>query len=273
MKNLNIPQFDRNTYYVLMLSKPKRTEFKIKNLCFMARALVVLIFIALTQLTYGQSSIALKLAPTSLINPIHPSIHVAVDIELDEKLHVQPEFGFILKHHLLDTSNNTFGWRDFYSENKGYFLKLEFRPKNLIIKDPWYLGIQLLYLRNDYIRRGDRFDATPEQTPVNVFCSTCVVEDEYRISKTQQGFKVTFGYQNVLFSKLVVDAYFGIGLTLQNNVHSKNSELHMNPAIADRYQFGLFPRPNYYMPHYPGLTLAPYLGFLPGIKLGYLLKE
>ena len=218
----------------------------------------------------GQNTLAVKFAPTSLLNPINPAIHMAFGISLKDKVQIQPELGIILKHHLLDTSDNTFGWRDFYSENRGFFVKLEIRPKDFVLKDPFYVGFQLMFLKNNYIRRGDVFDMTPEQTPFNVFCSTCVTEDEYVINKTQHGIKVTLGYQETFFNRLVIDVYSAFGLTLQNNIHSKNAELHMNPAVADRHsQFGLFPRPNYYMPHYPGLTFTPYFAFLPGIKLGY----
>ncbi|MEY3048099.1 MAG: hypothetical protein RL365_137 [Bacteroidota bacterium] len=230
---------------------------------------LILILNNISIVSFGQDSlknkfereIYIKYAPTSLLNPLYPAIHFASEFKPSKKKGFQIELAYILKHHLLSKSEN--GFKNFDSENKGFFTKVEYRSYFNKLPDS-YFAFQLQYIFNDY-KRTDTFDATPQLTGLNTFCSTCV-DDTYGIRKNAVGLNVKFGKQFFVYDFIYIDCYIGLGINYLSNEHSKNIELHKYPAMADSPV-------GYYFAHYPGSYIFPLPTFASGLKIGYLLKN
>jgi len=228
--------------------------------------LLIILFCGASNTGYNQhnkpGTIALKYAPTSLLNPVYPAIHMAVECKITGSFSIQPEFGLLLKHHLLNKNEEIIGWDSYDSENNGFFIKVDFRK--YFLRDPSLYGAaQVQFIKNNY-KRTDEFDASPELTLFNQFCSTCVSES-YTINKTAIGLNLKIGYQKEIIDRIIVDFYGGLGINYLTNKHSVNSELHKNPAVAD----GLI---TYYQPHYPGSYIYPLPTLAIGVKIGYVIK-
>jgi len=228
------------------------------------KAFVLLFFIYGTWITgYCQSidstkSIVFKYAPTSLLNPVYPAIHIGAEFELKDRLRFQPEFGLLLKHHLLNKNEETFGWRSFDSENKGFFIKAELR-RHLKHYPAIYGAAQIQLIKNNYTRT-DKFetDTSTRAGNRNGSCSKCVIET-YKINKTAVGLNLKLGYQKEVSKKILFDLYGGLGINYIRNRHSKNSELHNNPAEVGWT----------YLPHYSGNYIYPFPTIAVGVKVGY----
>jgi len=233
-------------------------------MCFMKGLVILLTLFLIPIISYAQNDTLNKswnvyITPTSILNPLYPALHFGVEKELG-KWSALMELGVLSPSSLYKNSTSALGLQDFAAKNKGFFIKIEGKR---YLNKYLYTGLNIQLLRNDY-ERTDTFDETPELTAQANgfwFCTTCV-EDTYRIKKTMIGTSLKIGVKVDLPKNLFLDGYFGLGLSYHMNTHSKNTELHKNPAIAD----GLI---GYYDVHYPG----DYVFHLPapilGIRFGY----
>lgn len=201
--------------------------------------------------------VIVKFTPTSLLNPLYPAAHFSAEYKASERSGYQLDLGYLLPHHLLGKEENQFG--SFDSENNGLFIKMEYR-QYLKRYPNIYFGTQLQYIFNNY-KRTDTFDATPNNTGFNQFCSTCL-EDTYTIKKNAIGLNLKMGMQLYASDRLMIDCYAGLGVNYLNNKHSKNTELHRNPTMADSPL-------GYYLSHYPGKYIFSLPTVATGIRIGY----
>ncbi len=205
-------------------------------------------------------SFAIFVTPTSLFNPLYPSLHAGTEMRTGDWGFVG-ESGMLLSYSLYKNEASLIGLQDFRSLNRGFFLKAEFKK---YIGHRFYCATNVQYLFNHY-SRNDTFDGTPEITNkpnANYFCTTCI-DDNYSIRKNLFGMALKMGYRYDSPNQWFMDGYFGLGFNYHSNKHSHNEDLHKYPAMADGFLM-------YYDSHFPG----KYIFRLPspdlGIRMGYV---
>lgn len=199
-----------------------------------------------------QSIHTLTTDPIALLHPVYPALTVGITHQ--KALHdITLLTGILIPHQLL----NITGWDD-KSLNRGFTIRLRAMRKLHYQAGRLSAGPALRYIYNHYTRT-DQFDASPQNTLPNSFCSTCITE-KYHITKHALSILLRMEYTPKNQGSVQVKPYLSVGITLISNNHSKNTRLHYHPAVAD----GMI---HYYLPHQPGQYIYP----LPVISSGVTL--
>lgn len=216
-----------------------------------------LLFLFLPLILQAQDSIsvkkelyppAIKFSPLSLLDPLK-SVQFALEHQLKPKMSLQHELGYIFSYQ------EPFEFQeDSYAQTRGIRIRNEFRRYFY----PYGAGLEGFYFAPEFLYNFMRFS---KSASVGRSCTddwTCQYYEymNYRVQKQVFAMHIKFGYQELIFNRLIFDIYAGLGgrHVKELNVHPPNG---LQPN--DRFDFD----GEKYISTWPSVSF--------GFKLGYLL--